>query len=316
MIYFPTIILNNIAVMVYIKRKLNLQYNSQRWLQLGVVLAMILELAYRISVKVGYSSEKYSWTDNLYLCYFFFTFYTGLPYAIHASILVLTLECVFLTFRNEEYYTGIFSKKMMKFLLAATWIICLTWSALELYAMGDGIFMKRNSQIEEKYTCYLEKKTSKVTKISFIMVTWLFAVTIASATIALVIQLIRRPTLREAYLSCVLANCSLLALDLPFFVTNTHHYYRPGVVKRHVWYGTYFFMKSAYLTVPLLWILKSSFVLKCCRNPLSRLQGNEGEIVSRKESRMSVPDRTSIDSTSTNVWCRRQGRWLMSPNTI
>ena len=255
MIYFPTIILTNIAVLIYMIRKLDLHHNPvQRWLQVSIVLAMTIELAYRISLKIGHESGGYSWTTNLYFCYVLFTLFNGIPYVVLTSILVLTLECLIISRRREDGYSG-FSKKMMKILVTAIWATCLGWAGLEIYALGDGIYMDHDIN-----TCRFQPESRWSSSVSFVVVTWLLTLLVASSTVALIAQLIRRPALGKSFLSIVLANCVLIVLDLPFYIFFTMYTFdvmHPAIarVKEYLWYGLYFIMKSSYLIVPLIWKL-------------------------------------------------------------
>ena len=256
MIYFPTIVLTNVAVLIHMIRKLDLhQFPIQRWLQVSIVLAMTIELAYRISLKIGHESGGYSWTTNLYFCYVLYTLFNGIPYVVHTSILMLTLECLKISRHHEGVYSGFFSKKMMKLLVPAIWVTCLGWAALEIYVIGDGIYMDHDIN-----TCRFQPESRWFSSVSFVVITWLLALLVASSTVALSTQLVRRPALGKPFLSIILANCIIIILDLPFFIFFTMYTFdvlHPGIgkVKEHLWYGLYFVMKSSYLIVPLIWKL-------------------------------------------------------------
>lgn len=221
---------------------------------------------YRISFKIGYHSDTPGWTDVLYLCYPLFTLYHGIPYAILVTISLITIECLLIIRRNDVTDIG-FSKRMTTLSLWITWFSCLAWSAMELYVIGNGIEMRKK---HTKQTCYLADHTTRiVVTISFLGVTIFLATFIIVATVILVAFLIRNPEMRSRFYPVATANTTFVMALLPFLVTNTCWHLIPGSVPKFLWYDLYFLMKSAYLLIPLMWLVHPSDIThfyRQCRN--------------------------------------------------
>ena len=253
MIVFVFSILLNLAVLVYLKKKCRLRTSTQQ-LQFCTVLAMAVELVYRISTKVGLYTDWPSWTEKRILCYILFPFYDGFPYGIRTSIVLITIDAI-LRLRQPEPPEFGFSRKAVQASIWVTWIVSYTWGAIELFALGDGLTMEINDITGNKY-CKIEPSSVHSSLASFILMTWAMLTAIILTSIALTVIIFRRKTQRGAFLILLGANIIQVCLDVPFLIVHTDQatdtVYNPD---SDIWYNLYFLMKTSYLIVPLIWIL-------------------------------------------------------------
>ena len=295
-VLFSFIVFCNTALLVYMKQKQNLCHNPARWIQFAVILAATLELTFRIAMKIGHYSDRPTWTDTLWLCYPFFMFYQGIPYGIHMCILLLTIHSVLITRRYDpETSAGDpdslgFSKGQTKWLLVLTWVGCLFWSAIELYALGDGIGMRHR---QNKMACTLRPRTLKVATISYLAIVPCILLMITVATVLLGVGLVRKAQLRTFLSQIVAANAALLLLTIPFLWHHIMGVFYSWVAYKHLWFPFYFMLKSTYLIVPLLWFLRTpGIIVERLRTYSKRYRA------SRKKKEVKKEDSTLLDTGS------------------